>query len=344
MSAFAKSPDLASINPGDARGPECDTLILSGEKSTCDRIEQNVKKLDQPRKLIQFGIQVVDTTDMDQKEQGVNLLNTNGGQKNPNGTTAFSIEDSIINISSSVRGLKQLSILANASKDEAKIMAEPTLTILDNGEGILFIGRKTYVQQALFNSNTVTAAPTPIDSGIKFKITGRVAENGDVFTSFEAEVGDIVGFGPSGFPVVNTRQLTSTLRVKPGEKIVCGGLKTTIEVNFSRIIQIPILKDIPLIKELFRTRRKEFRMQTVSIVLTPTVLTEEAAKEKEKEAEAAAAVGNERMPPPVLPKGKKPEDTKKESTVSGIKGSQGVASESVSKSNKESSTPTEPKK
>ncbi len=78
--------------------------------------------------------------------------------------------------------------------------------------------------------------------------------------------------GVKQVPIITKREITSKEnRIRPGESLIIGGMRKTIE--FGVVRGVPILKDIPLIGFLFSGEDTEQRAVETVFILTPTYST-----------------------------------------------------------------------
>ena len=85
-------------------------------------------------------------------------------------------------------------------------------------------------------------------------------------------------------PNLSTKQLSSLVQVKDGEKIVLGGLIDKTEGQILR--KLPILGDIPLIKYLFSYKKNIKETQEMVIIISPHIVRLDVkAHEQNKEGE-----------------------------------------------------------
>ena len=125
----------------------------------------------------------------------------------------------------------------------------------------------TVVPEALFNLKTLVRhyfACEPLivgdDSvrlGIKIDIEPRVHHNKEVTLKLQIEISQITGFQDGGGgqrqPIIGTRTIESTIRLKDGETNFLAGLIRTDETSGES--GIPGLSDIPIFGRLFGKRK-----------------------------------------------------------------------------------------
>jgi len=78
--------------------------------------------------------------------------------------------------------------------------------------------------------------------------------------------------GVKQIPIVTKKQIENKEnRIRPGESLVIGGIRKT--VDFAVVRGVPILKDLPLIGFLFSSEDTEQRAVETIFILTPTIST-----------------------------------------------------------------------
>jgi general secretion pathway protein D len=81
---------------------------------------------------------------------------------------------------------------------------------------------------------------------------------------------DLQGYTDFNAPIINQRQADTTVSVKDSETIVLGGIiRSTVTSN---VRKVPLLGDIPLLGELFRSTTKGKQKTELIVFLTPRVV------------------------------------------------------------------------
>jgi general secretion pathway protein D len=75
----------------------------------------------------------------------------------------------------------------------------------------------------------------------------------------------------NAFPVINRREVMSTLSAQDGDTILIGGFITQNKLKAKS--GVPILKDIPILGAAFRTQRNNNDRSELIVLIRPTVLT-----------------------------------------------------------------------
>ncbi|HRF59463.1 MAG TPA: secretin N-terminal domain-containing protein [Fimbriimonadaceae bacterium] len=121
------------------------------------------------------------------------------------------------------------------------------------------------------------------DVGIVLTVTPRVTANGYVTMDVSQTANDLQGFTTFNAPIVNQRQADTTVSVRDGETIILGGIiRSTVSTT---VRKVPLLGDIPLLGELFKTTDKSNVKTELLVFLTPRVVRnpEDAKKLREEQ-------------------------------------------------------------
>jgi type II secretion system protein D len=164
------------------------------------------------------------------------------------------------------------SIRALEQTGRAKILSNPSVTTLDGRQTSLHTGQTIYYQVAIAAATTggVITDTRTIDVGVLLSVNPRVTGDGYVTLTIAPTVSSIVGATVAQLPIVQTRDLITTVRVKSGETAVLAGLVTDQEqVTIKRV---PFLGDVPLIGELFKHVEKRPQHTEILIFVTPSIL------------------------------------------------------------------------
>lgn len=167
---------------------------------------------------------------------------------------------------------------------EASLLARPQLRISEGETATLHIGQQVPIAVTTYNSivnqpgqgGNIFAPPTSYqyrDVGIKISIEPRVHHNREVTLKLAVEVSNIqsfIGEGAVEQPIIGTRTIESTIRLKDGETNFLAGLIRKDENDADR--DIPFLSDIPVLGRLFSNTSKENRSTDLILTMTPHII------------------------------------------------------------------------
>lgn len=160
-------------------------------------------------------------------------------------------------------------ISALEKRGAAKIVSRPQIVTLSNIEAVFDRTRTFYVRIAgdrqvdLFNvtaGTTLRVNPHVLVDGGRPRIRMVVAvEDG---TILDSEVDDI--------PVVERASVNTQAMINEGEGLLLGGL--TVNADFDGESKIPLLGDIPVLGELFKTRSRSRQQTERLFLITPRII------------------------------------------------------------------------
>ncbi len=170
------------------------------------------------------------------------------------------------------------SFLVDFVKDntDAHVLAKPQLRISEGEKANLVIGDKVPIPVTSFNtSNTIGGNIVPLtsfqytDVGITINIEPRVHHNNEVTLKVMVEISNISG-NVGLQPIIGTRHIDTTIRLKDGETNFLAGLIRTDEVTSDT--GIPGLSDIPVIGRLFGRKSDQVQRTDIVLTLTPHII------------------------------------------------------------------------
>ncbi len=108
--------------------------------------------------------------------------------------------------------------------------------------------------------------------GIKLKFKPEVLENGLINLKIDpAEVSSIAGtMAVNGYPIIDTREVRTSVELKDGESLVLAGLLQEDQIN--SLSKIPLLGDIPYLGALFRTIQNDIKEKELVFFITPKIV------------------------------------------------------------------------
>ena len=161
-----------------------------------------------------------------------------------------------------------------------EVLSKPRIFTSNNSTAEINISQSLpYVlsQQTNINGN-LTFNYAFLDVGIILTVTPRITQNGYVTMDVTQTANDFVRYTEFNAPVVNQREAQTTVSVKDGETVVIGGIiKNSISTTTNKL---PILGDIPVLGNLFKSNVQTKSKTELLVFLTPRIIRDnvEAAK------------------------------------------------------------------
>ncbi len=231
---------------------ERNQLAITAPPNILRRIQADLALIDAPSKLVAVEALFAEITLTDGKETG---FSWSWGKFSGSSDLDFRYARASDNDLALLRSL--------ISDGKAELRANPTVLTFEGRQASINVGQETYFSILSGNVSFPTAQIQLISTGVELKFTAFVGDDGQITLDLEPSVSDAVT-SVDGNPTTNVRRAKTSLQVRDGETIALGGLVQ--DVSHRKVDRVPILGDIPLIRELF-TRRSVSRAKREVIML-----------------------------------------------------------------------------
>lgn len=276
------------------------TLIFQGSTASFDRIKKFVTLLDVMPKQILIEAKIVETNDNFSRALGFNIGDTADNTLNNTSkltavanTKVPSSADQNFNFKYKFGTLNSRALdfrlTAAESNGDAKVISRPRVVTIDNQKASINSG-------IVFNVKTLTTQSTTSSTGTPTAVTGGVEQvtAGLTLNVLPRIVGEEVvrmlidvnnsepssAYAVDGIPGVTNNAANTSIIIKEGNTAVIAGLIKNAKTNAET--GVPILKDIPLLGLLFRSKAKEERNNELIILITPKILRSPVDMEMDK--------------------------------------------------------------
>jgi type IV pilus assembly protein PilQ len=195
--------------------------------------------------------------------EGVSV--TPGQVPSPAGTVKFGTVKGFGSIEATLTALE--------TQNKANIISNPRITTVNNREASVVVGQQIPLIVQDFAGNAVTQLTT---IGIKLSVTPHINVGNKITMDVHPEVSDLSSQATvQGGIIINTTMADTRVMVNDGETAVIGGLIRSNESDTYR--GVPILMDLPLLGNLFKSSTKVKQKRELLIFLTPKILGETQA-------------------------------------------------------------------
>ncbi len=162
-----------------------------------------------------------------------------------------------------------LAIQALASDNRANIISNPRITTVNNREARILVGKEIPLVVRDEAGNAITELKK---IGIELRVTPHINQGELITLDLSPTVSDLASQASTqeGGVIINTTEADTRVMVLDGQTAVIGGLIRTNETEFHS--GVPILKDIPILGNLFRSSSKADAKRELVIFVTPKIL------------------------------------------------------------------------
>jgi len=234
----------------------------------------------------------------DEYQQGINwtqVLSSAGSTDLNFSTSAGNFAN---DVSASLGGLTSLSFLNKDfsgvlnlldTQGKVQVLSSPRVTAINNQKAVIKVGNDEYFVTDVSTSNTITSSSTsitpdigltPFFSGIALDVTPQIDANGSILLHIHPSVIEtqeqekVITLNEEQYilPLAQStiRESDTIIRAMSGEIVVIGGLMQSIITTENS--QTPLLGDISILGNLFKSKREKETKKELIILLKPTVV------------------------------------------------------------------------
>lgn len=272
------------------------SIIINDTKTVITKVSKLIKELDLPPPQVLIEAKIVEATKTFARNIGVrwNMSGTRtviaetGGLNNQ----AIGITPRLqINETPAAIGLTQgqplvagisfgiLDFLGNIDAtiglseqdDQVRVISSPRITTLNNVEATITQSSELIRDQVIITPGSpAQITPVAVPMQLQLKVTPQITSGSSVLMQLDVKnefPGNSVGQSP---PPKNSRQATAKVLVETNKTAVIGGIYDKQSRNLN--IGVPMLKNLPLVGWLFKTKVVEKTDTEVMIFVTPRIL------------------------------------------------------------------------
>ena len=276
--------------------PALNAIVVRGPPAMIANVESIITELDVRRPQVLIEAAIVEITGDNSERLGIQLgLGPAADATVNSGATSFTNLDlslrqalAIVGSPASAavapdgltaslgdRGSFGILVQALGQSRLANLLSTPSITTLDNEPAEIVVGQNVPFRTGSYVTQGISTTPfTTIeraDVGITLRVVPRIHEGGIVRLEVSQEVSSLVGSIAGAADIVtNRRSINTTVLADDGQTIILGGLISDDAIR-SRS-QVPVLGDIPIVGELFKSRQESKTRRTLFVFLKPTIL------------------------------------------------------------------------
>ena len=288
------------------------SVIVVAAPGSADLVQQIIGQLDRIPEQVMIETIIVEATLSDATKLGVEFgLNVNdltGSGGNGTVGTGFGLQTSPLPIGGRVSLTGgNLTAFINALRTDSRfnVLSTPRIFTTNNQQAQINISQSIpYVLSTRQDTlGGIQYNYDFLDVGIVLTVTPRITANGYVTMDVNQTANELQEFTSFNAPIVNQREANTTVSVLDGETIVLGGIiRNSVTATTNKV---PILGDIPILGNIFRSTTKTNGKTELLVLLRPRIVRDDA------EARALRRESQERLSLPTREQLKKvlpPED------------------------------------
>jgi type IV pilus assembly protein PilQ len=194
------------------------------------------------------------------------------GTNQPLGSLGASAASTVIGLTTGLIGTAQISLAITAaeSRGEAKTVATPRVTALNNRPAQIESGSQIPVQTTQAASGTAVVTTTFVSVPLRLSITPQITDVGTVILRVTIENNTInTGIAVGGVPGIDTQRMQTEVLVPDGGTTVMGGVLADTEGTTRQ--RTPGLASIPVVGNLFKRKLVTKQSSEILFFITPRI-------------------------------------------------------------------------
>jgi type IV pilus assembly protein PilQ len=257
------------------------SLVVTDITDRLDQVDAMIRNLDTKTPQVEIVARLVDVDVSATRDLGIewgvhNVDVFDGGVSqnfdvkaadvtNPAGVVKLGTVKNFGNIDVTLQALE--------TQNKANIISNPRITTVNNREASVVVGKQIPLIVQDFAGNAVTQLTT---IGIKLNVTPHINTGNKITMDVHPEVSDLAAQATvQGGIIINTTMADTRVMVNDGETAVIGGLIRSNESEVKR--GVPVLMDVPLLGNLFRSTSTTKQKRELLIFVTPKILGDASA-------------------------------------------------------------------
>ncbi|HJP91967.1 MAG TPA: type IV pilus secretin PilQ [Pyrinomonadaceae bacterium] len=194
------------------------------------------------------------------------------GPFQPNGALQAASPSTIIGLTTGLFGTAQIGLLISAaeSKGQAKTVATPRVTALNNRPAQIESGSQIPVQTTQAAGGTAVVTTTFVSVPLRLSITPQITDAGTVVLRVTIENNTLnTGIAVGGVPGIDTQRMQSEVLVPDGGTTVMGGVLADTEGEAQQ--RTPGIASLPVVGNLFKRKLTTRQSSEILFFITPHI-------------------------------------------------------------------------
>jgi type IV pilus assembly protein PilQ len=276
------------------------TMFVQDVPARLDDVRRLVAQLDVPVRQVQIEARIVIADDNFRRQLGTRFgssagitasgrnIGVSGSVSQANsiarGTlpTEFSAGDLNVNLPVAAAGSLGLTFLnlgngnvvnlelsALEADNRGKVVSNPRIVTADKRKATITQGTEVGFQTQASSGGTTTQFKPAV---LSLDVTPQITPDDRVIMELDIKK-DSVGALIGGVPSIETRTLKTQVIADNGETVVLGGIYE--QTTRTDVTKVPLLGDIPLLGNLFKTTTKRDEKSELLIFITPRIIKEQ---------------------------------------------------------------------
>ena len=164
-------------------------------------------------------------------------------------------------------GALGLELSAQQAQNKLKIVSTPRVLTQDRKEAIIEAGTEVPYQEASSSGATSTSFKKAV---LGMTVTPNITPDGQIIMDIKINKDSVNSDCRATEPCINTQRLNTNVMVEDGGTLILGGIYR--EENSEGVSKVPLLGDIPVVGNLFKSKTRSDKKTELLIFITPRIV------------------------------------------------------------------------
>jgi type II secretory pathway component GspD/PulD (secretin) len=246
---------------------QSNSIVVTGPDCLLDRVEEDLAKLDTPPPEVSIEAVAVEYTSAQALARALYLEHFSGDFAASLGSATGDLSFLWLEALPSAWAVLLENIEVEAS---TRLRSRASVRVANGRRAQISAGQERYIiLETLYDESG--AELRRVGTGTTLTVQPVLGRGDEIVLHFAVEVRGLRGSDPAtGLPILGRRQAHGVTRVRDGETLLIAGLSLEEESREER--GVPLLRDLPLLGELFRAPRHSRSEIRLAFFLTPRIL------------------------------------------------------------------------
>ena len=304
--------ELDALGQGGSGGPQLpnvritadvlnNSVLIYARPDEYKLVERTLIQLDRPKLQVAVDVTIAEVDLNDQLNYGVQFFLAGGAVSNTTGGQIPSLVNNVSTTGSTTTGTglsgglniiagnpasPRVVINALSAITDVKILSNPSLVVVDNGDASFEVGDQVPVTTGsatvLSANNAVVNTVNYVNTGVILHVQPHVNYNGSVLLDIDQLVSTVPENNTSLTPTISQREVKSSISVVSGQTVLLAGMIQDQQQKSRE--GVPILSQLPYVGAAFGTTGKSQVRTELIMFIRPTIIRDgaDAAKVAEE--------------------------------------------------------------
>jgi general secretion pathway protein D len=304
--------ELDALGQGGSGGPQLpnvritadvlnNSVLIYARPDEYKLVERTLIQLDRPKLQVAVDVTIAEVDLNDQLNYGVQFFLAGGAVSNTTGGQIPSLVNNVSTTGSTTTGpglsgglniiagnpaSPRVVINALSAITDVKILSNPSLVVVDNGDASFEVGDQVPVTTGsatvLSANNAVVNTVNYVNTGVILHVQPHVNYNGSVLLDIDQLVSTVPENNTSLTPTISQREVKSSISVVSGQTVLLAGMIQDQQQKSRE--GVPILSQLPYVGAAFGTTGKSQVRTELIMFIRPTIIRDgaDAAKVAEE--------------------------------------------------------------